>query len=131
MSEMKYYLGKILARLPNKTRHQPFSHFLFPALILVLALCGEGLSMCGRKGKRCARKGGLCFRKKDAPSNAESLGKQLCKGKCSCYKIPETTTPETTSKILINSINRSGANSTTFYPVKCNSVSHGHWWMLG
>ena len=44
--------------------------------------------------------GGVCFRKKDAPDNAEPLGDRLCKGrKCGCYKIPETTTPEMTSKI--------------------------------
>ena len=57
--------------------------------------------MC--KGKRCARKGGVCFRKRDAPDNAELVvGRRLCKGRCGCYKIPETTTPEMTSKILIN-----------------------------
>ena len=63
--------------------------------------------MC--RGKRCERKGGVCFRKKDAPDNAEPLGDRLCRGrKCGCYKIPETTTPEMTSKNLINFKNRIG-----------------------
>ena len=93
--------------------------------------------MCG-KGKRCEKKGGMCFRKKDAPGNAEPLGKKGCKGKCSCYKIPETTTPEMTSKILINSKDTTGANSenakvslTKFVRVKFILVSHGHRWMFG
>ena len=61
--------------------------------------------MC--RGKRCERKGGVCLRKKDAPDNAELVvGRRLCKGRCGCYKIPETTTPEMTSKILINFKNR-------------------------
>ena len=59
--------------------------------------------MCGRKGSKCEKKGGMCFRKKDAPGNAEPLGRNLCRGRCRCYKIPETITTETSRKFRINS----------------------------
>jgi len=73
--------------------------------------------MCG-KSKRCEKKGGMCFRKKNAPDNAEPLGKKGCKGKCSCYKIPETTTPETTRSNIVCTVDGPDQGKRCQFPFK-------------
>jgi len=58
--------------------------------------------------------GGVCFRKTDAPDNAELVvGKRLCRGKCGCYKSPETTTPEMTQDCA-DVFAENGYNYSTF-----------------